>query len=127
MNNMSRNTLKSLKNKTVTITGIVRRVYHNEKLIGNRENKSKVKILLTDVVIGGIQIDHIWLYEPERYYDVAQYLLNEKVKFRGVVKPYAKQTELNIYSEDYGIERKSRMMQKELYNQLKSLNKTGSV
>ncbi|WP_270251667.1 hypothetical protein [Staphylococcus warneri] len=124
---MARTSLKSMKNKTVTISGTLKKVEYKNQIDKHDTSIDNVKILLVDVSVGGVQIDHVWLYERNKYYELANDLKNEKVKFRGVVKPYVKRTKSQLFREDYGIERKSTLMTAEKFNQEKPFKKMGSV
>ena len=99
---MSRDSLKSLKNKTVTVTGQVEYITITPKIhIPNKPIFSK--ILLTDVNIGGQYFDHGWVYAAKRYYHDQDPFLHQVVKFKSKVTPYVKHGQ-HGYVEDYGID-----------------------
>ena len=106
---MAREALKPLKNKRVTVTGRVAQVRYNHVLDKHQNNKPNVRILLKEVIVGGIYTDHLWLLEFNKYYDKAKDLLQQRVTFKAIVTPYMKKNEF-YYSEDYGIERKSALI-----------------
>lgn len=106
---MAREALKPLKNKRVTVTGRIAQVRYNHVLDKHQYNKPNVRILLKEVIVGGIYIDHLWLLEFNKYYDKAKDLLQQRVTFKATVTPYMKRNDF-YYSEDYGIERKSALI-----------------
>lgn len=102
---MIREQLRPFRNKNVVVTGRVEYVGYKNKLNRDIPYLRNVK----DVQINGAMIDHIWLFERQKYYDIAFSLLYKKVKFRAIVVPYLKVGE-HCFKEDYGIQRKSRLM-----------------
>lgn len=112
---MSRTELKPLLNKKVTVTGVIKEVLLINKLDRYSTTKSNVKILLKDVTINGIETDHLWLHEKNKYYTLAEDFLQQRVKFKAKVKKYSK-TRNGIIREDIGIKRKSAIMPEETYD-----------
>lgn len=115
---MTRDFLKPLRNKTVTVTGDLVNVYFKNKLDVNSTTKFNVGILLKNVIIDDKVTDHIWLFERNKHYDKCKSMIGERVKFKGVVNPYLKQKD-GYYQEDYGIERKSNILLEETYDKEK--------
>ncbi|XXS41624.1 hypothetical protein ACSE35_04635, partial [Staphylococcus aureus] len=63
-------------------------------------------------------IDHLWLYETNKYYALAMELIHQRVKFSANVVPYYKiNRNNNLFVQDYGIKRKGRLITEEAYNQ----------
>ncbi|WP_369041607.1 hypothetical protein [Staphylococcus warneri] len=112
---MIREQLRPFHNKNVVVTGRVEYVGYKNKLNRDIPYLRNVKILLKDVQINGAMIDHIWLFERQKYYDISFSLLYKKVKFRATVVPYLKVGE-HCFKEDYGIQRKNRLMTEAEYN-----------
>ncbi|MBF0795244.1 hypothetical protein [Mammaliicoccus lentus] len=119
---MTRDFLRPLRNKTVTVTADLVNVYYKSKFDANSTYKLNVGVLLKNVIINGEYTDHIWLYERNKYYDIYKELIGERVKFKGVVSPYVKNKD-GIYQEDYGIERKSSIMPEEVFDREKPSKK----
>ncbi|EHJ07903.1 hypothetical protein [Staphylococcus simiae] len=113
---MTRLSLKPFKNKLVMVTGRVEKVYYKNILDKDHTMKENVKILLKEVKISGIDIDHIWLLERNKQYDIAHELINQRVKFKALVEPYYKvNKQNNLFVQDYGIKRKSRLISEKYY------------
>lgn len=111
---MRRDDLRQFKNRNVIASGIVACVCFKNRLDIEDNWKRNVKILLKNVVISGVEVDHVWLFERNKYYDMSQELIGQEVKFKAKVTPYMKQKE-GIFIEDYGIERSSKLLLKEVY------------
>lgn len=115
---MSRLSLKPFKNKIVIVTGRVKKVYYKNLLDKEHTMKENVKILLKEVKIAGVDIDHVWLLERNKQYDIAYKLMNQRVKFKALVEPYYKvNKQNNLFVQDYGIKRKSKLLSEECYMQ----------
>lgn len=115
---MSRNQLKQFRNKNVTVQGEIRKVMFKNKLDYDSSSKLNVRILLKNVVISGVEVDHIWLYERNNYYDICKPMMGETVKFKGKVNPYVKKRN-GLYQEDYGVQRLSSILLSETYDKEK--------
>lgn len=115
---MSRNQLKQFRNKNVTVQGVIRKVMYKNKLDYHSNTKLNVRILLKEVVISGVEVDHIWLYERNNYFDICEPMIGETVKFKGKVNPYVKKND-GLYQEDYGIQRLSSILPMETYDREK--------
>ncbi|KOR13871.1 hypothetical protein AMC75_03015 [Staphylococcus carnosus] len=113
---MSRTELKPLLNKKATVTGVIKEVVLINQLDRYSTTKSNVKILLKDVTINGIETDHLWLHEKNKYYELAEDYLHQRVKFKAKLKKYVK-TRNGIIKEDIGIKRKSAIIPEETYNE----------
>lgn len=111
---MRRDDLRQFKNRNVIASGIVACVCFKNMLDIEDNWKRNVKILLKNVVISGVEVDHVWLFERNKYYDMSQELIGQEVKFKAKVTPYMKQKE-GVFIEDYGIERSSKLLLKEVY------------
>ncbi len=111
---MRRDDLRQFKNRNVIASGIVACVCFKNRLDIEDNWKRNVKILLKNVVISGVEVDHVWLFERNKYYDMSQELIGQEVKFKAKVTPYMKQKE-GVFIEDYGIERSSKLLLKEVY------------
>ncbi|MFO3702631.1 hypothetical protein WER83_07040 [Staphylococcus felis] len=111
---MRRDDLRQFKNRNVIASGIVACVCFKNRLYIEDNWKRNVKILLKNVVISGVEVDHVWLFERNKYYDMSQELIGQEVKFKAKVTPYMKQKE-GVFIEDYGIERSSKLLLKEVY------------
>lgn len=99
---MPRDSLKSLKNKTVTVIGRIEHITITPKVkIPNKPIFSK--ILLIDVNIGDQYFDHVWVYASKRYFHNQEPFLQQVVKFKSKVTPYVKHGQRG-YVEDYGID-----------------------
>ncbi|MBO1198832.1 hypothetical protein J3T65_08075 [Staphylococcus simiae] len=115
---MTRLSLKPFKNKLVMVTGRVKKVYYKNLLDKDHTMKENVKILIKEVKISGIDIDHVWLLERNKQYDIARALINQRVKFKAFVEPYYKvNKQNNVFVQDYGIKRKSKLMSEKCYMQ----------
>lgn len=112
-----RKVLQPLKNKKTVVSGRVKNVIYKNKLDKHHTSKLNVKILLKDVIINGVEIDHIWLLERNKYYKPYHKAINKRVKFKGKVEPYLKEDGI-VYKEDYGIKRESKMYLEDEYNEL---------
>ncbi|MBI5974403.1 hypothetical protein [Staphylococcus canis] len=111
---MRREALRQFKNRNVVVTGKIEYVCFKNKLDREHRCKRNVKILLKNVLISGVKVDHVWLLEQNKYYDTSQEMLGHEVKFKAKVIPYVKSRH-GIYVEDYGIERSSKLLLKEVY------------
>lgn len=115
---MTRLSLKPFKNKRVIVSGRIQRVLYKNYLDRHSTFKPNVRILLKDVVVAGVSIDHLWLYETNKYYALAMELIYRRVKFSAHVVPYYKiNRSNNLFVQDYGIKRKSKLISEENYNQ----------
>ena len=72
--------------------------------------------------IGGEIIDHIWLQGRNKFYEEYKSLTGQTVKFKVKIKPYIKKKDF-VYVEDYGIQRLSKIMSKEVYDEQKPFKK----
>ncbi|MEX2948720.1 hypothetical protein ABH521_007545 [Staphylococcus warneri] len=115
---MIREQLRPFRNKNVVVTGRVEYIGYKNRLNRGISYLRNVKILLKDVQINGISIDHLWLFERQKYYKIGFSLLYKRVKFQATVVPYLKLGE-HYYIEDYGIKRKSTLMTEAEYNENK--------
>ncbi|MEJ7429609.1 hypothetical protein [Staphylococcus warneri] len=79
---MIREQLRPFRNKNVVVTGRVEYVGYKNKLNRDIPYLRNVKILLKDVQINGAMIDHIWLFERQKYYDIGFSLLYKKSKIQ---------------------------------------------
>ena len=57
---MTRSALKPFKNKRVMVTGRIQRVLFKNYLDRHSTFKPNVRILLKDVFVSGVSIDHLW-------------------------------------------------------------------
>ncbi|PTG13036.1 hypothetical protein BU640_07300 [Staphylococcus chromogenes] len=73
-----------------------------------------VCLLLKNVTVSGIQVDHLWLYEHRNYYDDYLAMVGEEVRFKAKVVPYLKKRN-GVFVENYGVERCSRIILREMY------------
>lgn len=110
-----RTALKPLLNKKVTVTGYIKEIDYKSMIDIDDPSKRNVSILLKPVSISGIEVDHIWLYERNKYYDDFQRLYGKDVKFKANVVAYVKNKK-GVYVEDYGIKRLNTVMEKSEYN-----------
>ncbi|MGD6773657.1 hypothetical protein [Staphylococcus simulans] len=85
-----RTALKPLLNKKVTVTGYIKEIEYKSMIDIDDPSKGNVSILLKPVSISGIEVDHIWLYERNKYYDDFQRLYGKDVKFKANVVAYVK-------------------------------------
>ncbi|EZV57614.1 hypothetical protein V074_02569 [Staphylococcus aureus 2010-60-1240-1] len=115
---MSRAQLKKFKNKNVTVKGIVTEVVLKNKLDIEKNSKFNVRVLLKQVVVSGVEVDHLWFIERNSYYDDYKDLMNQEVKFKGKVNAYVKNNN-GFYQEDYAIERSSKLLPIEVYEREK--------
>ncbi|MDG4944308.1 MULTISPECIES: hypothetical protein [Staphylococcus] len=111
---MQRTQLEPFKNRKVIVTGVITAVDHKNKLDMSAPWKRNVRILLKHVSVSGIDVDHIWLYERERYFDRCRALIGEEVKFKAKVVPYVKARN-GIYIENYGLERRTSIVSRAVY------------
>ncbi|HDM4013012.1 TPA: hypothetical protein PZU17_002749, partial [Staphylococcus aureus] len=107
--------LKSLKNRKVKVTATVEEVKYRSPLDLNDNGKLNVCILLKPITVDGIELDHVWIYKRNKYYDMFQSLIGEQIKFKANVVSYIKNKN-GIYQEDYGIEPISKIMTKTSYD-----------
>lgn len=119
-----RQALKQFKNIDVIVTGRVEHVMYRSRLNKGKRRVKNVRILLKDVMIAGQHYDHIWLYERNNYFNYATQLKGHNVKFKAKVVPYLKRSG-DVYKEDYGIERQSRLLKANVYEQEKPFKKIG--
>ncbi|HDE8062663.1 TPA: hypothetical protein PD115_002492 [Staphylococcus aureus] len=115
MTTKNRSELKSLKNRKVKVTAIVEEVKYRSPLDLNDNGKLNVCILLKPITVDGIELDHVWIYKRNKYYDMFQSLIGEQIKFKANVVSYVKNKN-GIYQEDYGIEPISKIMTKTSYD-----------
>ncbi|GBY65895.1 MULTISPECIES: hypothetical protein [Staphylococcus] len=115
MTNKNRIELKSLKNRKVKVTATVEEVKYRSPLDLNDNGKLNVCILLKPITVDGIELDHVWIYKRNKYYDMFQSLIGEQIKFKANVVSYIKNKN-GIYQEDYGIEPISKIMTKTSYD-----------
>lgn len=52
------------------VTGRIQRVLFKNYLDRHSTFKPNVRILLKDVFVSGVSIDHLWLYETNKYYGI---------------------------------------------------------
>ncbi|SUM56768.1 decarboxylase family protein [Staphylococcus microti] len=125
-----RHELKPFVNKKMTVQGVVTKVFIKHKIYMNEPYKRIVRILLRNVKIGGVQLDHIWLYERKKNYEYFQSLIGEEVKFKAVITPYVKKKN-GLFIEDYGITKQSKVLPVDLYQkkmeQMHKLNRSNDV
>ena len=105
---MRRKQLESFKNRKVIVWGTIDTVKRKSKLNRN------VLVLLKNVTVSGVHVDHLWLYEHQSYYDTILPMVGEVVRFKAKVVPYLKNRN-GIFFENYGVERCSRMILRETY------------
>ncbi|HCZ1959835.1 TPA: hypothetical protein O2P85_002505 [Staphylococcus aureus] len=115
MTTKNRSELKSLKNRKVKVTATVEEVKYRTPLDLNDNGKLNVCILLKPITVDGIELDHVWIYKRNKYYDMFQSLIGEQIKFKANVVSYVKNKN-GIYQEDYGIEPISKIMTKTSYD-----------
>lgn len=115
MSTKNRIELKSLKNRKVKVTATVEEVKYRSPLDLNDNGKLNVCILLKPITVDGIELDHVWIYKRNKYYDMFQSLIGEQIKFKANVVSYVKNKN-GIYQEDYGIEPISKIMTKTSYD-----------
>lgn len=115
MTTKNRSELKSLKNRKVKVTATVEEVKYRSPLDLNDNGKLNVCILLKPLTVDGIELDHVWIYKRNKYYDMFQSLIGEQIKFKANVVSYVKNRN-GIYQEDYGIEPISKIMTKTSYD-----------
>lgn len=115
MTTKNRSELKSLKNRKVKVTATVEEVKYRSPLDLNDNGKLNVCILLKPITVDGIELDHVWIYKRNKYYDMFQSLIGEQIKFKANVVSYVKNKN-GIYQEDYGIEPISKIMTKTSYD-----------
>ncbi|HFD6103686.1 TPA: hypothetical protein ACF5GV_002775, partial [Staphylococcus aureus] len=115
MTNKNRIELKSLKNRKVKVTATVEDVKYRSPLDLNDNGKLNVCILLKPITVDGIDLDHVWIYKRNKYYDMFQSLIGEQIKFKANVVSYVKNKN-GIYQEDYGIKPISKIMTKTSYD-----------
>ncbi|CFH41673.1 hypothetical protein [Staphylococcus aureus] len=115
MSTKNRSELKSLKNRKVKVTATVEEVKYRSPLDLNDNGKLNVCILLKPITVDGIELDHVWIYKRNKYYDMFQSLIGEQIKFKANVVSYIKNKN-GIYQEDYGIEPISKIMTKTSYD-----------
>lgn len=116
-----RESLKPLLNKKVTVTAYIKEVQYKSSIDLNDKSKRNVCVLLKPVSVDGVEINHLWLYQKNKYYENFHSLKGECVKFKANVVSYVKNKN-GIYSEDYGIEPISKVMPKTIYDrQVKKL------
>ncbi|MFW3634614.1 hypothetical protein [Staphylococcus caprae] len=115
MSTKNRIELKSLKNRKVKVTATVEEVKYRSPLDLNDNGKLNVCILLKPITVDGIELDHVWIYKRNKYYDMFQSLIGEQIKFKANVVSYVKNKN-GVYQEDYGIEPISKIMTKTSYD-----------
>lgn len=115
MSTKNRIELKSLKNRKVKVTATVEGVKYRSPLDLNDNGKLNVCILLKPITVDGIELDHVWIYKRNKYYDMFQSLIGEQIKFKANVVSYVKNKN-GVYQEDYGIEPISKIMTKTSYD-----------
>lgn len=111
----TRDELQPLRNRKVSVTAVVEEVCYRSPLHANDNGKLNVCVLLKPVSVDGIELDHIWIYQRNKYYDMFQSLQGEEIKFKANVVSYVKNRN-GIYKEDYGIEPVSKIMTKASYD-----------
>ena len=122
MTTKNRSELKSLKNRKVKVTATVEEVKYRSPLDLNDNGKLNVCILLKPITVDGIELDHVWIYKRNKYYDMFQSLIGEQIKFKANVVSYVKNKN-GIYQEDYGIERKGSIMPEAVFDKEKPAKK----
>ena len=105
---MRRKQLESFKNRKVIVIGTLVTVKRKSKLNRN------VCLLLKNVTVSGICVDHLWLYEHRNYYDDYLGMVGEEVRFKAKVVHYLKKRN-GIFVENYGVERCSRIILRKTY------------
>lgn len=111
----TREELKPFRNRKVKVTAVVEAVKYRTPLDINDKGKLNVCVLLKPVSVDGIDLDHIWIYQRNKYYDMFQSFKGEHIKFKANVVSYVKNND-GIYQEDYGIEPISKIMTKASYD-----------
>lgn len=117
-----REQLKKFKNQDVVLTAKVKTVKYRRYVDRFSKYKKNVHILLKNVKINGEVIDHVWLQERNKFYEEYKPLIGQTVKFKVKIKPYIKKKDF-VYVEDYGIQRLSKIMSKEVYDEQKPFKK----
>lgn len=117
-----REQLKKFKNQDVVLTAEVKTVKYRRYADRFSKYKKNVHILLKNIKINGEFIDHIWLQERNKFYEEYKPLTGKTVKFKVKIKPYIKKKDF-VYVEDYGIQRLSKIMSKEVYDEQKPFKK----
>ncbi|EJQ7844726.1 hypothetical protein NZZ89_002503 [Staphylococcus pseudintermedius] len=115
MASKTREELQPLRNRKVMVTAVVDEVRYRTPLDIDDNGKLNVCILLKPASVDGIELDHIWIYQKNKYYDMFQSLKGEYIKFKANVVSYVKNKN-GIYQEDYGIEPISKVMTKASYD-----------
>lgn len=111
-----RHELRPFLNRKMTIQGVITEVFLKHKLDVDEPHRRVVRVLLKKVKIGGVELDHLWLYERKKHFEYFQSLLHEEVKFRAIITPYVKKRN-GIYIENYGIRKHSKVLPVEAYQQ----------
>lgn len=115
-----RERIKQFKNKKAIVAGRIDGVYYKSILDKYDHEKLNVKILLHDVEINGVRIDHVWLFERNKYYNIAQKNMGKRIKFKAKIESYLKRsTNGYSYKEDYGIKREGKLYNEVDYNEQK--------
>lgn len=117
-----REQLRKFKNQDVVLTGELKSVKYRRYSDRFSKYKENVHILLKNVKINGEVIDHIWLQERNKFYEEYKSLTGQTVKFKVKIKPYIKKKNF-VYVEDYGIQRLSKILSKEVYDKQKPFKK----
>ena len=117
-----REQLKKFKNQDVVLTAEVKTVKYRRYADRFSKYKKNVHIVLKNIKINGEFIDHIWLQERNKFYEEYKPLTGQTVKFKVKIKPYIKKKDF-VYVEDYGIQRLSKIMSKEVYDEQKPFKK----
>ncbi|MBM6508392.1 MULTISPECIES: hypothetical protein [Staphylococcus] len=117
-----REQLRKFKNQDVVLTGELKSVKYRRYSDRFSIYKENVHILLKNVKINGEIIDHIWLQERNKFYEEYKSLTGQTVKFKVKIKPYIKKKNF-VYVEDYGIQRLSKILSKEVYDEQKPFKK----
>lgn len=117
-----REQLRKFKNQDVVLTAEVKSVKYRRYSDRFSKYKENVHILLKNVKINGEVIDHVWLQERNKFYEEYKHLTGQTVKFKVKIKPYIKKKNF-VYIEDYGIQRLSKIMSKEVYDEQKPFKK----
>lgn len=110
-----RSELQQFRNKQSTVSGRVESVFYKNEIDKYNTKKPNVRILIKDVIINGIKIDHIWLLEKKKFFKIGKNMINERVKFKAKIEPYVKKLEYG-FQEDYGIKRESKIYLESDYN-----------